>query len=391
MAATATEQPVLDRLAVLASGGEHGKEAAFMGNRGEKSVDVATKLRNVRPAGGKETMRAGLAIKEGETKYNWRNSKAFLDRFGSGKKLTEMSASERASYMKARDVLQTNTIISLFLEAKGLPDNPPAIRDAFLMTNKTAIKEVTGVANPNYNLIRTAALKLIVSDPSFKAMFPELQTSAMNEASMMVFTEKTLFPAEDQRMAARLGTRMQEAYKQSLQLTEIVTDEDRETYRREQNNGKLTLEQKAKQIADFLDNKGILSASSKKYKDTEVISWITSSGASPDGTIDSVLEKALGSTHQEFSEMVQFKDAEVNMPTLVASFNAKHIAGPYAGSAFDIGGYLAGNPTDADVIKYKQHDAAYKRVTNYGAAVGAAPAGESVLYMYNLIMCFLLY
>ena len=58
--------------------------------------------------------------------------------------------------------------------------------------------------------------------------------------------------------------------------------------------------------------------------------------------------------------MVQFKDAEANMPGLEAKFKAVHAAGPFAASPFNLADYLTGNPTNPDVIKYKQHDAAYK-------------------------------
>ncbi|MCX6730528.1 MAG: hypothetical protein NTZ55_01645, partial [Candidatus Roizmanbacteria bacterium] len=111
----------LDRLTVLSAGGEYNL-AGFTGKRGETSIKQGQDLlKKVRPAGGKETIRTALALHEGETKFNVRNSKDFISRFGTEKQLSKMNASEKASYLKAKEVIERNSLITLYLDARAIP------------------------------------------------------------------------------------------------------------------------------------------------------------------------------------------------------------------------------------------------------------------------------
>lgn len=378
---TATEQPVLDRLTVLSAGGEHGVAWAA-GQRGEQSVQRGNELRKVRPAGGKETFRAALAIKEGENRYNVRNTSDFLKRFGAGKEdPAKMSPSERASYKAAEAVLQKNAKIALYLELRTLN-----AADQTAMLNDKDIKAAIGEkpsATLNLNNLRIAALNSIARDPSFISMFPEVEAHnpPLTAVQKVDFIEKTLMPAEDQRLAARLGTRMQEAYKDSLKFTNLATNDEREAYRRQGYEAKLTLEQKAKQISDYLDGKGLLDASGKRIPDTTIAKWIAQSPASPEGTLDVVVEKAMGITHQEYTDVKQYRTVVMpRLDTLTKKFEAAHKRGALRGTPFNLAGYLAGNPGNPDVVEYSRLDA---QKTALEGVYGAGQAKANILTEFD--------
>jgi len=253
MAATATEQPVLDRLTVLASGGEH-KAAFAPKSRGESSVMLGDELRKFRPAGGKETIRAALAIKEGETRFNVRNAQDFKDRFGSGlKDEKQMTPAARASYRRAQELVQRNSTIALFLEARALP---PGQRDAYVADR--LMKTATGARGTvDFKSIRQTALESIIDHPSFVSLFPELNQSGMNKAMKIDFIEKTLMPAEDERFASRLGTRMQEVYRDSVKLTAVEGSEERSKLEASQREETLRMEQHVKAVKSYMEGRSI--------------------------------------------------------------------------------------------------------------------------------------
>ncbi|OGK62739.1 hypothetical protein A2334_00795 [Candidatus Roizmanbacteria bacterium RIFOXYB2_FULL_38_10] len=327
MTATATEQPVLDRLGVLAAGGEHGV-VWTAGQRGEQSVQRADRLRTVRPAGGKETMRAALALKDGETRYNVRSTADFLKRFGGGKEdVTKMSSSEKASYKKAQEVLHKDAKIALFLELRMLS----ATEQTALLKDKdicSAIGERSGTA---FTALRDTVLDSIARDSSFIAMFPEISAHVppLTDPQRRDFIEKTLMPAEDGRLASRLGTRMQEAYKSALELTPIATDEKRIEMEQQKQVEEERLEQKSKSLKALLDGQGIVNpVTIAAYTQVEINTLIKGS-LTAETAADTIAESALGKGH---TILVDLKQLVLELPKqridLVAQLVAKGATNP---------------------------------------------------------------
>lgn len=358
MAATATEQPVLDRLSVLAGGGEHGV-AWTAGQRGDKAVARAEQLRKVRPAGGKETMRAGLALKEGENRFNIRSTADFLHRFGAEKgDISTMTSAEKASYQAAQKILQKNASVALFLELKTLP-----VADQNTMMADKDVRKAIG-EKPTTTLtfaeVRNKALDWIIKDPSFKGSFPEIDAHqpVLSDDQKRDFVEKTLMPAEDGRFASRLGTRMQEAYKEAVGFTAVSSDEARARMETDQRYQDLTFKEKTNQIASLLASRGILVGGTTPITQADVENWIQTGAISADTAADVIAAKALLTTPGIFLDVKNYRvtlPAEQKLLTanLQAKLGAANIGTPPPVPLYtDVASYIAKNTTDGEVIKH---------------------------------------
>ncbi|MCX6732616.1 MAG: hypothetical protein NTV98_03695, partial [Candidatus Roizmanbacteria bacterium] len=344
------EPAQLDRLSVLTTGGESkstlSAEASW-GVRGKDSVRIATELRNVRPAGGKETFRASLALKEGETRFNLHNSPNFIKRFGGehAGEPTKMKPEEKASFQKAEDVIKQNTLISLFLEAKRMP---PAARNAHL----TKMLGEVGMPTATYAEVRKQALATIANSSDFIAMFPEIQANfgSSPKNDILQFIEDTLVPADDQRLASRIGTRTQEAFKKAVGLPLVGTDEERDAIEKQVNLGEKTVTEKIKFIADVLKARGIQKPGPADFTAAE-IRGIIAAGGTPDVSGVALIQQAYlqstpGATLANFESMRTF----ASLPAQITEASDRIKAKLTAGQAMT--DYIRLHPTDDDVMTH---------------------------------------
>jgi len=345
MAALTAEPPQLDRLTLLRSGGEIAAtiDNKFKVDKGQKSIEVAKDLRKVQPAGGKETIRAGLAMKEGETKFNVRNATDFKERFGAGRKgvAPPSTPSEVASYKKAEQSLRENSTIALFLELKSLS---PA-EQTKMLADVTVTAELGGLHT--YSTIRKEALSLIVKSDSIKGLFPELDHNGLGQEEKIRFIEYTLFPSDDARFAARFGTRMREAYKKAVGLPPVGSDEERVDIEKQIKLGKETIKIKRKQIEDILKAKNIKKIGGANFNSAD-IDAIIATGGTPDMTGNTLIQQAyLQSTPSallaDFDGMKTFAD----LPRQISEANAR-ITAKLIGTN-TLASYKAAHPGDPDV------------------------------------------
>jgi len=345
MALQTAEPPQLDRLTLLRSGGEIAAtiDNKFKVDKGQKSIEVAKDLRKVQPAGGKETIRAGLAMKEGETKFNVRNATDFKERFGAGRKgVTPPSTpSEVASYKKAEQSLRENSTIALFLELKSLS---PA-EQTKMLADVTVTAELGGLHT--YSTIRKEALSLIVKSDSIKGLFPELDHNGLGQEEKIRFIEYTLFPSDDARFAARFGTRMREAYKKAVGLPPVGSDEERVDIEKQIKLGKETIKIKRKQIEDILKAKNIKKIGGANFNSAD-IDAIIATGGTPDMTGNTLIQQAyLQSTPSallaDFDGMKTFAD----LPRQISEANAR-ITAKLTGTN-TLASYKVTHPGDPDV------------------------------------------
>lgn len=359
------EPAQLDRLTVLSAGGEYN-QAAFTGKRGESSIKLGQDLlKKVRPAGGKETIRAALALHEGETKFNVRNSKDFISRFGTEKEYAKMNASERASYLKAKEVIERNSLITLYLDARTIP---AATRDAYV---RDLAKQQLGINNINYAQIRGQALAYIKNNPSFISMFPEVNASGMNDLQKLDFIEKTLLPAEDQRLAARMGTRMREAYGKAVDLPVVMTDEKKAELEEQKKLEDGRFDQRAKSLTDMLRLNGIQNpATGAAYTQVELAAIIKGAGDA-NSTPDIIAENVLNLGPRIYSDLKAYR---IELPDTIAKLQSQIATKLTGGTNFAT--YI-GQPAHAnepDVIAYKT---AMARMSGLEAVYN--PAGAAAL------------
>ena len=357
----ANEPGQLDRLTVLRSGGEVDAtvDRLFRANKGKASIEAAKNLRKVQAASGKDTMRAGLAIKEGETKFNVRSVRDFRERFGAGKKgAVNSTPSEMASFTKADQTLRQNATIALFLELRSLTPAEQAT-----MLGEAEVTEAVGGLN-TLNSIKREALNLIARSDSVRGLFPELDTNGLDPAQKISFIESTLFPADDARFAARFGTRMREAYKKSVELPTVVTDEDRTSITQKRQLEELKFTQKAKAVTDFLNGRRIENpATGNPYTESQITDLIKNKALTPESAVDSIAFNLLGINNMSNVEFTQLKQYRIELPksiaTLGAQLEAARMALPLAKRGANLNAFLALNPTNPDVMQYRAQKAQF--------------------------------
>lgn len=302
----ANEPGQLDRLTLLRSGGEIQApwiDAKFNGKAGEASIKTALELRKVKSVGGKETIRTALAVKEGETKFNVRSTKDFRERFGAGKGTAASTPAEKASYMKAEQVLRDSAKIALYLELKSLPIS----EHAKLLTDPSIIAELGGGAL-NYPHIRDSALGLIAASDAVNSLFPELriQSGALTQVDKTFFLEKTLFPADDARFAGRFGSRMRDAYKKAADFEVVMTDEKRAEMEEQKRTEVAKLDQRVTKIIGLLTSRGLTKAGGGAIFDADVKNWLNTIAFTPDTAGDAIASQVLGVSLESVSEMRRY-------------------------------------------------------------------------------------
>jgi len=315
MALQSAEPQQLTRLTVLTSGGETrgGFEDRTNWNaRGGESIKVSQDLMKIRPAGGKETIKAGLAVKEGETLFNLHNSPNFIKRFGGEHRGTPatMTPEESASYLKANDVITQNTLLSLFLETRGLPSAARGPHIARMMGEY-------GFPAASYNEVRKHALESIARNPNFISMFPEVQanfytTGAAISPGVLQFIEDTLVPADDHRLNSRLGTRMHEAYKKAVGFELVMTDEERVNLDKQIAIEGKTVDAKCAMIVDVLKAKAIKKGGGADYNLADVKALLGGTGLPDNLAVNVVAKLHLAvtptSNRAQFNSMLEYAD-----------------------------------------------------------------------------------
>ncbi len=380
MAALTAEPAQLDRLTVLRSGGETaaGLDTLFKKDKGKESIKVAKELRTVQPAGGKEAIRAGLAVKEGETKFNVRKTTGFKERFGAGKKgATTSTPEEMASYKKAEQSLRENSTIALFLELKSLSP----IEQTTMLADPAVTAEL-GVGN-NFTAIKKEALRLIVRSDSIKAHFPELDTNGLNESQKMSFIESTLFPADDARFAARFGTRLRDAYKKAIDLPLVGTDEERSEIEKQIKLQEQTISVKRKSIADVLKTKGIQKSGGGDFTPADIEGIITTGG-----TADVSGEKLIQQVYLQSTPAVTLADYDsmrtyADLPKQITE-SADRIRTKLTATVTTIAAYKTAHPSDPDVMEHTARES--KRL---GYLIHYGPAGVKRTQYENFSKNFL--
>lgn len=339
------QQP--NRLTVLRTGGEIDKtiDKLFVKDKGKEAIKVAQDLRKIQPAGGRETMRAGLTVKDGETKFNVRKTTDWKERFGAGRKgaVPPSTPSEVASYKKGEQSLRENKIIALFLEMKSLSQ--------IEQTNMLADIQVTADMDAtltSFSAIRKEALRLIEKSDSIKGLFPELDTNGLTPKQKMEFIEATLFPSDDARFAARFGTRLQDAYKKTVDLPLVGTDEERANVEKQLKLGEETIKVKRKQIEDILKAKNIKKIGGVNFNSAD-IDAIISTGGTPDMIGNTLVQQAYlqstpGAILSDFDSMKKFAD----LPKQISEANARITA--KLAPTDTLAGYKAAHASDPDVM-----------------------------------------
>ncbi|MFH0773804.1 MAG: hypothetical protein V1922_05855 [bacterium] len=366
--ATLTAEPAqLDRLTVLRSGGETatGLDTKFKNNKGKASIEAAKDLRKVQPAGGKETMRAGLAVKEGETKFNVRNARDFKERFGAGKKGgVGSNSAEKASYHKAEQSLRENSTIALFLELKSLP----AAERAQMLADASVTAEV---GLNNYGAIKDRALSLIARSDAVKGLFPELDTNSLSEAQKISFLESTLFPSDDARFAARFGTRMREAYKKSVGFESVMTDEKKAELEQQKKLEDGKKDQKIKSLKDMLGLRGVVNPiGGNPYTEADIATLVD--GAADTSVItDTLAANIFNRPPNVYADLRAYR---VDLPNTIAKLQSQINPGRMA-----LVRYVA-DPRHINEPNVIAYNAATARLAALGALY---PAGNADLTAFN--------
>jgi len=384
MALQTAEPQQLTNLAVLAAGGETrgGYEVHTNWSKGAESIKIANDLRKVQSEGGKHTLERGLAVKEGEVLFNLHNAPNFINRFGGehARNPTSMTPEEKASYLKAKDIIKQNTFLSLFLEARTMPNSK---RDAHI--NK--IMTEYGYPASSYSEIRKQALESIANSSAFIGMFPEVTESFVTvdtapQPGVLQFIEDTLVPSDDQRLASRLGTRMHDAYKKVVGLSPVGTDEERAEIVKQIKLGEETIKVKRKLIVDTLKAKGIRMGGAGNFTEADIDGIITA-GGTPDMSGDTLvqqlyLKSTAGVTLADYDSMKLFADLPKQITAATDRIKAK------LAPSQTLAAYRAAKPSDPDVMDEKATE-----MMRLGYLMHYGPAGGKRLQYENFSKNFL--
>lgn len=354
MAATAEPQGI-GRLTLLRSGGESARigalDSQFAGRNAKEAIKIGKELRKVAASNSKEAIKNVLAIKEGETHFNIRKMKDFKERFGAGKK-AGLTPEEKASQKRATDLLTDYAKVSAFLEVKAMS---PAEMATYLAD--TQVRDAIG-GTLSFNELKKQALDFVVAEDNFKSMFPEINLSGLSDAQKRDFVEKTLMPSEDGRLASRIGTRLQEAYKKTTEFTSIAKEEtgvDAEHTKLEEG---LRLEQKVKSIQQFLKGRSINNpASGSPYTEKQIEDLIQNKALTAEGALDALAFNLLNSAAPSISnaEFTKLKRFQIELPKSTSELANRLEASRMAlgvGKPPDLAAYILAYPTDPNVTAY---------------------------------------
>lgn len=303
MAATAEPQGI-GRLTLLRSGGESAGIGAldtqFAGRNAKEAIKIGKELRKVAASNSKEAIKNVLAIKEGETHFNIRKMKDFKERFGAGKK-AGLTPEEKASQKRATDLLTDYAKVSAFLEVKAMS---PAEITTYLAD--TQVRDAIG-GTLSFNELKKQALDFVVAEDNFKSMFPEINLSGLSDAQKRDFVEKTLMPSEDGRLASRIGTRLQEAYKKTIELTPIASDEKKANLDQQEKIEKGRFDQKVKSLKDLVTLRGILNpVTGVAYTEID-ITTILKGSADATMAADTFAQHILNQTPRIYSDLKSYR------------------------------------------------------------------------------------
>ncbi|MCX6730537.1 MAG: hypothetical protein NTZ55_01690, partial [Candidatus Roizmanbacteria bacterium] len=215
------------------------------------------------------------------------------------------------------------------------------------------------------------ALTYIKNNPSFISMFPEVNASGMNDLQKIDFIEKTLLPAEDQRLAARMGTRMREAYGKAVDLPVVMTDEEKATAEEGLRVEKGRMDKRVNSIAGLLASKGITKPGGGAYTEKDVAGIIDKNAFAPETTSDALAEHILGQPHNEFADV---KNYRVTLPGVVRGLESRLDVARKAAvpPPADINAFCLANPGNPDVILYLTSQGEMTRLQGIYEPVGAA-------------------
>jgi len=344
MAATSEPQGI-GRLTLLRSGGESASIGAldtqFAGRNAKEAIKIGKELRRVAASNSKEAIKNVLAIKEGETHFNIRRMKDFKERFGAGK-TASLTPEEKASQKRATDLLTDYAKVSAFLEVKAMS---PAEITTYLADAQ--VKDAIGGAL-TFNELKKQALDFVVAEDNFKAMFPEINLSGLSDAQKRDFVEKTLMPSEDGRLASRIGTRLQEAYKKTIELTPVASDEKKANLDQQEKIEKGRFDQKVKSLKDLVTLRGILNpVTGVAYTEIDITTIIKGS-ADTTTAADTFTQHILNLTPRIYADIKAYR---IELPDQIMNLG-KQIAPKAVAAGQVLPAYLAAHAADRDVIDY---------------------------------------
>lgn len=310
MAVTA-EPRGLDPLTLLRSGGE--QKAAIMGpldtkidavgSNAKNAIELAKNLRIVAKANSREAIENIAALKDGESTFQLRNTKPFIERFGSGKKTAggTMTPAETASFNTAEQLLRENATVALYLDLRTKIGS-----EQKKLLADTQVQDAIG-GPKSLSTIREQALSTILRNPTFINAFPEIGLSGMTQPEKMQYIEATLLPAEDNRFAARLGTLTQEAYRKAVDFTTVAGDDKKTGMEQQEKLEKARMDQKVKGLKALLDAQGITKPMGGGPFTEAEIKLNISGSLSADTAADVLAEQAFTVNHAAFVNLKQFR------------------------------------------------------------------------------------
>lgn len=373
MAATGAEPRGLDPLTLLRSGGEMkagmgALDTKLTAPNAQDAIKLAENLRKVAKANSREAIENIAALKDGESKFELRNTKAFLERFGSGKKaVLNMTAEEKASFNTAEQLLRENATIALYLDLRSKTTSE---RKVLLADGQ--IKDAIGPGVNDYNQVRSKALLTIIHNATFINAFPEINLSGMSDGEKMQYIEATLLPAEDNRFAARLGTLTQEAYRKAVDFTTVAGDDKKTGMEQQEKLEKARVDQKVNGLKALLDGKGIvkLLGGGGSYTTADIKALISGS-LTPEVAADSVAQDILNAGHTTFIDLKQYR---IELPKEKVEIQ-RRIEGKRGATTF--ADYLIAYPADLDVVAHNTNEAELLRLSL------AYPVGQANLVSFD--------
>lgn len=353
MAATGAEPRGLDPLALLRSGGEMKVGMAALdtkinaiGSNAKDAIELGANLRKVAKANSREAIENIAALKDNESKFELRNTKAFLERFGSGKKVVgNMTAEEKASFNTAEQLLRENATVALYLDLRSKNSSE---RGALM--NDAQVKEAVGMNPPDWTTVRKNALENIMRNDTFIRAFPEIHLSTLTLPEKMDYIEATLLPAEDRRFAARLGTATQEAYRKAVDFTTVAGDDKKTGMEMDKKIEEGRFDQRVKSLKDLLATKGVMNPTggAHPYNEAELKTIIQGS-ADEKSAADILAQHAFNQTPRIYADL---KTLRLELPDQIAMLT-KQIGAKLTGTV-NLATYVAdpAHAMERDVIDY---------------------------------------
>ena len=376
--AVIAEPQGIGRLTLLRSGGESARigtlDTQFAGRNAKEAIKMGKELRKVAASNSKEAIKNVLAIKEGETHFNIRKMKDFKERFGAGKKAA-LTPEEKASQKRATDLLTDYAKMSAFLEVKAMS---AAEITAYLADAQ--VKDAIGGAL-TFNELKKQALDFVVAEDNFKALFPEINLSGLSDPQKRDFVEKTLMPSEDGRLASRIGTRLQEAYKKMIELAPLANDEKKANLDQQETIEKGRFDQKVKSLKDLVTLRGILNpATGVAYTEID-ITTILKGSADATMAADTFAQHVLNQTPKIYADIKAYR---IELPDQVMNLSKQIVPKAVAaGQTLPI--YLAAHAADRDVIDYTVANGKFLMLEGIYNPGGMAPTPSLTSFDHNVL------